>query len=349
MAEALVSTKKPLHNITAIRRAAERARDLVNQLLAYGRRREARRRPVNVGVLMTEAESFLRPSLPRTIELLNHVPAQAAIVSGEPAQLQQVVINLCNNAAQAMLGRGRVEISAEIQDVGRQILSHGELAAGRYVVIAVSDNGRGMDEVILGKIFEPFFTTRATGNGLGLATVREIVQEHGGAVNVRTQLGVGSCFEAWLPCAVAPEPVSVDQGPAFPLGHGETVLVLDHDRERLLKNEEILAAIGFEPVGFVHVEDALGACRGARHRFDAVVLAHRGPADRIDAAITLRRAAPELPIVLARATADYVDTDALADAGVMEIVRNPLAAIEIAAALARCLAFETRRTHQTVE
>jgi hypothetical protein len=102
MAETLVGTKKkPLHNITAIRRAAERARDLIDQLLTYGRRREARRRPVNVGLLMAEAETLLPPTLPNTIELLVRSASQTAIISGEPAQLQQVIINLCNNATQA--------------------------------------------------------------------------------------------------------------------------------------------------------------------------------------------------------------------------------------------------------
>jgi len=342
MAETLVGTKKPLHNITAIRRAAERARDLIDQLLTYGRRREARRRPVNVGLLMTEAESLLRPALPDTIELLIRDATKTAIISGEPTQLQQVIINLCNNAAQATSGRGRIEISAEVRDVARQVLSHGELAEGRYIVVTVSDSGRGMDEITLGKIFEPFFTTRATGNGLGLATVREIVQEHGGALNVRTQLGVGSSFEAWLPCAAVPETASPTNGPALPLGKGETVLLLDDDRDRLLKNEEVLAALGYEPVGFSRVDEALAAFRGAQNRFDAAVLGLRGTAKLIEVAVALRRAAAELPIVLALPASDHTDADALAEARITEVVRNPLAAIEIAAALAvaqaKCIA-----------
>ena len=350
MAETLIETKKkPLHNITAIRRAAERARDLIDQLLTYGRRREARRRPVNVGLLMTEAETLLRPALPDTIELSVRDAAETAIISGEPTQLQQVVINLCNNAAQATSGHGRVEISAEVRDVARQALSHGELAEGRYVVITVSDSGRGMDETTLGKIFEPFFTTRATGNGLGLATVREIVQEHSGALNVRTQLGAGSSFEAWLPCAAAPETAGPTNAPALPLGNGETVLMLDDDRDSLLKNEEVLAALGYEPVGFSRVDEALVAGRSAPHRFDAVVLALRETAKLLEVAIALRQAAVELPIVLSMPTSDHADADALAEARVTEIVRNPLAAIEIAAALARCRASKAHHEHQTID
>ncbi|MBV8511597.1 MAG: two-component system VirA-like sensor kinase [Xanthobacteraceae bacterium] len=349
MAEALVGSKKPLNNITAIRRAAERARDLVDQLLTYGRRREARRQPVNIGLLMTEAETLLRPALPDTIELVINDAAKTAIISGEPAQLQQVIINLCNNAAQATSGHGRIEVSAELREVARQALSHGEFAEGRYVVITVSDNGRGMDEITLGKIFEPFFTTRAAGNGLGLATVREIVREHGGALNVRTQPGAGSAFEAWLPCTVAPEAAKPTAAPALPLGNGQTILLLDDDRERLLKNEEILAALGYEPVGFSRPEEALAACREAQHRFDVAVLTVRGAAKLVAVANALRRVTAELPIVLAVPTSDHTNADALAEARITEVVRNPLAAIELAAALARCRDAVSHRLHQTIE
>jgi hypothetical protein len=287
--------------------------------------------------------------LPDTIELLIRDAAKTAIISGEPTQLQQVIINLCNNAAQATSGCGRIEIGAEVRDVARQVLSHGELAEGRYIVVTVSDSGRGMDEITLSKIFEPFFTTRATGNGLGLATVREIVQEHGGALNVRTQLGVGSSFEAWLPCATAPETTGPTNAPALPLGNGETVLLLDDDRDRLLKNEEVLAALGYEPVGFSRVDEALSAFRGAQSRFDAAVLTVRGITKLIDVATTLRQAAAELPIVLAVPISDHADADAFAAARITEIVCNPLAAIEIAAALARCRAGEPRRARQTID
>jgi signal transduction histidine kinase len=348
MAEALVGTRKPLHNITAIRRAAERARDLIDQLLTYGHRREARRRPVNVGLLLAEAETLLRPALPNTIELLIRNEVTAAVISGEPAQLQQIIINLCNNAAQAISGRGRVEISAELRDTVRQALSHGEVAEGRYVLITVSDNGRGIDEVTLDKIFEPFFTTRAAGNGLGLATVREIVREHGGGLNVRTQPGIGSAFEAWLPCTMAPEPGNPTDVPTLPLGTGQTILLLEDDRERLLKNEEILAALGYEPVGFSRPEEALAACQGPQHRFDIAVLTIRETAELIAVANALRRAAAELPIVLAMPTSDHADPDAFAAARITEIVSSPLAAIEIAAALARCRARQPRHQHQTI-
>jgi hypothetical protein len=106
-------------------------------------------------------------------------------------------------------------------------------------------------------LFEPFFTTRLAGTGLGLATVYEIVRE--GAMNVRSSPGRGSCFEAWLPAAAIDSTEAVEQS-TLPLGHGEIVLIVESERERLLRDEEMLAALGYEPVGFEHPADAIVAC-----------------------------------------------------------------------------------------
>jgi hypothetical protein len=100
-------------------------------------------------------------------------------------QLQQIILNLCANAAQAIDGSGSIYVTASQKEVvGPTPLSHGELEPGRYVRLVVSDSGRGFDEVVALRLFEPFFTTRSTGTGLGLATVREIVRDHDGALNV---------------------------------------------------------------------------------------------------------------------------------------------------------------------
>jgi CheY-like chemotaxis protein len=208
---------------------------------------------------------------------------------------------------------------------------------GRYVRLAVSDFGGGMDEATLSRIFEPFFTTRVTGSGLGLATVREIVREHGGAMNVQSAPQGGSRFEAWLPCASATTSTSAEALPMLPFGHGETVLVVDEAREQLLKDEEILAAIGYEPVGFARADDALTACRETPERFDVLVVGNLDrAASMLDFAARLHAAAPGIPILLARASVLDTEADSLVAAGVSDVVRWPIVATEMAAALAAC-------------
>src|SRR3979409_1354350 len=148
-------------------------------MLAFGLYRDARRRPLSARAVITEAASLLNVSLPPGIDLVIHELPVTAVVSGELAQLQQVILNLCNNAAQAMENSGRIEVETEVHEVaGGHLLTHGELQAGRYVRIAVRDTGRGMDKLTLARLFEPFFTTRPTGNGLGVAQRQEIQQAH---------------------------------------------------------------------------------------------------------------------------------------------------------------------------
>ncbi|GJD53689.1 Wide host range VirA protein [Methylobacterium crusticola] len=323
-----------------IRRAGERARDLIDQILTFGRRRDARRHPVRVQALLAEAISLLRASLPATVDLVLHDAPGEILVSGEPAQLQQVVLNLCSNAAQAMDGVGRVEIDTGLRRAGPGLApAPAGLPPGCYVRIAVRDAGHGMDEATRDRIFEPFFTTRPAGNGLGLATVREIVREHGGTIEVASRPGAGSRFDVWLPCAAGSGEASGTGEPALPLGRGQTLLVINPHRQPLLRDEEVLAALGYEPVGFAGMEPALAACRAAPERFAAIVVRHSGPpAPLVAFAAGVHRAAPRLPVVLAATSANAVDMGVMAAAGIQEVVQWPLIATEVATALARALA-----------
>jgi signal transduction histidine kinase len=340
MEEHVAQDARLLRSIGAIRRAAERARDLVDQILAFGRRRDTHRKRLSPHVLVAEATSLLNVSLPPEIELAIHEPPATALVSGEPAQLQQVILNLCNNAAQAMEHGGRIEVAIEMREVREaRSLTHDEIPPGQYVCIAVADSGRGMDEATLNRIFEPFFTTRSSGNGLGLATVHEIVREHGGAMNVRSTPGKGSRFEVWLPCETTVAMVPEAETPLLQVGHGKTVLLITSDRRRLLRDEEMLAALGYEPVGFGAAADALAACRARPARFDAAILGHLGPtASSLELAAALHAVAPHLPILLAARSTESIAADTLVGAGIADVVRWPMIAAEIATALGHCSA-----------
>jgi signal transduction histidine kinase len=329
---------KAAKHIDEIRRAAERGRDLIDHILTFGRRRDARGQTAKVRTLFEEAASMLRASLPVSVELvIANVPTDL-YVCGEPAQLQQVILNLCTNAAQAMERGGRIRVSAERKDVSGPLrLSHGELPPGRFVCLSVSDTGSGFDKNVARRLFEPFFTTRLAGTGLGLATVREIVRDHDGAMNVQSEPGHGSRFEAWLPAAAADE-AAVAGSTVLPLGRGETVLVVESERERLLRDEETLAALGYEPVGFEHAVDAIAACRSTPGRFDAAVVGHTVSAPgALDLARELRECMSQRPILLATTSAMDVNIEALSEAGIAEVLHRPLVNTELAAALARCL------------
>ncbi len=340
MADTLVrSGAQPAANLAEIRRAGERARELVDQILTFGRRGEGRRERVRISALVAETNRLLAASLPSHVGINLGETSEPAVVSGEPAQLQQVILNVCNNAAQAMDRPGVIEIRIEVREV-TEVLRVGriDIGPGRFAIISISDPGRGMDEATLERIFEPFFTTRPDGNGLGLATVREIVEEHDGTVAVQSTPGVGTRFDIWLPSVPSNEPISVQHlSGVAGRGAGETVLVLETERERLLRHEEILAALGYEPVGFTEVAEAAQAY-AVQARFDAALVSHqRGVASALDFATALHDIAPDLPIILATPSARDLDAPRLAASGISEVVHHPLTSAELAGALSRCL------------
>lgn len=327
-------------HVEEIRRAAARGRDLVDNILTFGRRTDTRIRAVRVRSLLQEATALLRASLPSDVALvLEDVPPDIT-VSGEPSQLQQIILNLCSNAAQAMEGRGSIRMVAGQEELSApRRMSDGEVPPGRYARIAVSDDGRGFNDHVARRLFEPFFTTRLAGTGLGLATVREIVSDHEGAIHVQSSPGRGSCFEIWLPATTtAGSLAGVERPSALPFGGGETVLIVENERERLTRDEEELAALGYEPIGFEHPVDALAACRSQPNRFD-IILVTPGSQARggLDLARAFHEIVPSTPVLLAAASSGDVDVNAMAEAGIFEVLRWPLVSSELAAALARGL------------
>jgi signal transduction histidine kinase len=335
---------KAARRIAEIERAAERGRDLVDSILTFGRRPNARSSLVSITEMLSEAASLLRASLPSSVELVVADAPGGLAVFGERAQLQQIIINLCRNAAQAMGDSGRIDVSADRQHLTTpHVFTSGELEPGSYARIAVSDAGPGFGAEVAKRLFEPFFTTRPAGTGLGLATVRKIVRDHDGAIDVASAPGKGSRFEIWLPAAKT-DASTIARGELSappPLGKGETVLVVHDDRDSLLGDEEILAALGYEPVGFDRPADAVSAIRGDPGRFDAVLICAASVGDALHLAHTLHAVSPMQPILLARSALD-IGVDALARAGVTDLVRRPLVGAELASVLARCLASSKR-------
>jgi DNA-binding NtrC family response regulator len=151
-------------------------------------------------------------------------------------------------------------------------------------------------------------------------------------------VGAGSRFEVWLPRIAAVPSTSGEDIATLSFGHGETVLLIEGDPERLLKDEEIFAAIGYEPVGVTRAADALARCQESADRFDVVVVGHLAPvAASLDLAVALHESAPGLPILLAIASANDFGTNALVAAGISDVVAWPITATEIATALYGCL------------
>ncbi len=213
-----------------------RGADMVRQVLTFARGRDWEREPLELGRLLREMENILRQTMPKSITVHALVPSDLWPVLGNATQLHQALLNLCVNARDAMPKGGKLILAADNVE-----LSAGEAKGipdarpGAYVMVLVSDTGTGIPPEVLPRIFDAFFTTKAPGKGtgLGLSTIVRIVRNHSGFISVKSEVGVGTTFELYLPRAESLPP-SQETAPTEPsalrAGHGELILFVDDDR-----------------------------------------------------------------------------------------------------------------------
>jgi signal transduction histidine kinase len=339
----LLKESRARRYVQQIMKAGRRAQDVTEQILAFGRRRERQHHALRAQPVVAEAVDLLRASFPATLSVETHLAGEDAAMMGDPTELQQVVMNLGTNAAQAMNNRGVLEVALNTTElVEARMLSHGNLPAGRHLRVAVRDTGSGMDQATLERIFEPFFTTKPAGQGtgLGLSTVHGIVAAHRGAVDVKSQLGEGTTFEIYFPqikSAATGADEDEGEGTEVPIqyGNGETILVVDDDTPLMQLAEEMLAALGYEPVGFDRSPAALSAFRTDPERFDLVLTDEVMPdMTGIEFSGQLHEIRSDLPIVLMTGYGRPLRSRQLTAAGISEVIKKPL----LPAAIAQCLA-----------
>jgi signal transduction histidine kinase/ActR/RegA family two-component response regulator len=321
--------------------AAERAKVLVERILGFSRSGLGDSVLVNVQAVVKETVELLEASLPVGIRIESTLTAGTAAVLGDPTYLHQVTMNLCTNAVQAMHDGGVIEVVLQRANLSEvKTLARGSLAPGDYVRLTVADSGAGIPPAILERVFDPFFTTKQVGDGtgLGLSVVHGIVSDLGGAIDVDTSVGSGTRFDIWLPVAGEAETPSLEPPENLPHGRGETLMIVDDERPLVELAEEVLAGLGYEPVGFVSSRVALDAFRAAPDRFDAVVTDESMP-DLIGTELVrqIRSLRPSLPTILMSGHGDPRLASRASEIGVDEVLRKPLHGRDIAEALARLL------------
>jgi PAS domain S-box-containing protein len=324
-----------------IMHATERAKLLVERILVFSRSGLGDRVPVNVEAVVTEALELLQASLPTGITLHSRIEAGSAAVIGDATYLHQVAMNLCTNAIQAMELGGVLSVVLERAEVTDPvILARGSLARGPYVRLIVSDTGTGISPAVLERMFDPFFTTKdvGEGTGLGLSLVDGIVTDLGGAIDVITIVGVGTRFEIWLPVGGETAIPAVEAPRTLPQGNGETVMIVDDERPLVALAEEIIADLGYEPVGFDSSSAALEAFRAAPDRFDLLLTDESMP-DLLgtELAQAIRRLRPSIPIILMTGYGGIQLANRAVDIGLSEVLRKPLHRRDLADSLARVL------------
>jgi PAS domain S-box-containing protein len=291
-------------DLREVRKAAERAAVLTRQLLAFSRRQVLQREVLDLNAVVTDIETMLRHLVGRKIELVVVPNPAIGRVRADPSQIQQVLVNLTINAKDAMPDGGRLLIElAEVDLDEAYALRHLDVAAGRYIRLAVTDTGHGMSPEVQARLFEPFFTTkeRGKGTGLGLSTCYGIVKQSGGSIEVYSEPGEGTSFKIYLPrveapAAVAPAPAAEVTRPLA--RGGETILVVeDQDGVRELTHR-MLSGAGYRTLLAASGEEALRLFetdpRGVHLLLSDVMLPGiSGP----ELAEVLRRSRPDLKII----------------------------------------------------
>ena len=316
--------------------AADRAKHVVHQILAFSHASEQRHQPVAVVSLVKEVLKLLRATLPSTIEIIETLDPGTSQVVADPSQLHQVVMNLCTNAYQAMRDRGgRLEVG--LSDV--QLTAPGEEVEQGYVQLSVVDTGCGMTSQVSQRVFEPYFTTRPVGegSGMGLAVVHGIVTGLGGRVVVESTPGEGTSFQVCLPVWVR-LPAAAPAEARLPRGTGERILFVDDEAALAHLGEELLGTLGYRATATTSSVEALELFRADPDAFDCVITDQTLPrmtgAELVTQLLQLR---PNLPVILCTGHSELIDEQMARELGAREFLLKPLELKRLAGAVASAL------------
>ena len=263
-------------NLKAILDAGDRAAQLVRQMLLFSRKIEADRRPVDINHEIELARKLLERAIPKMVRIEMNPGENLWSVMADPIQLEQVLLNLGSNAADAMPDGGRLVIDTRnitIDEHRPQELFG--LVPGRYVLVTVSDTGCGMSDEELERIFEPFYTTKEVGKGtgLGLASVYGIVKSHGGFIHCYSEVGQGTVFKIYFPAlSESADQPDKDKASKIPIGGTETILLVDDEAAVRNFAGTLLAKFGYRVLYASSGEEALDRYDGRRNQIDLVIL-----------------------------------------------------------------------------
>ncbi len=334
LAELSVETpEKVKKHLGQILVSAERAAELVQQIMTYGRQAENKRRPVTLYVVVKESVKMLRSTIPSTIEIRQNVSSKSEIMA-DPVQIHQVIMNLCANAFQAMKTGGGVLTIGLYNQAAPSEDSDSDLAIppGEYLVLEISDTGVGMDQDTRQKMFDPYFTTRGLGEGtgLGLSTVIGIVEDHAGYVKVDSSPGQGTRFHVFFPLLESQAPEADDFWTGEQLSGMERVMFIDDEAPILNSNKDLLEKFGYQVTPFFNAKDALEAFKQNPTGFDIIITDMTMP--RMTGAALAKEVLDiraDIPIILCSGYTDEIDKEGALFMGIKKYLTKPVKAVDI--------------------
>ena len=331
----------PERYLPLVLHAAERGKELVKQVLAFSRKRSREPKPIRLAPVVREALSFLRASLPATIEMKDRIWAEDGVTLADATEIHQVLMNLGGNAAHAMRESGGVlTVELDAVDLDDEAASRlPGLKPGPHLRLTVADTGSGIPADILPRIFDPFFTTKgqAEGTGMGLAVVHGIITSTGGAISVESEAGKGSVFRAYFPRVQGAAAIEEDAAGPVPGGH-ERVLVVDDENGQAEGLHDMLERLGYKVTFETDSLKALDLVRTHPGDFDIIVtdqtMPHVVGTKLAEEAMRIRR---DLPVILCTGYSDCMNESKAFALGIRELVMKPFTIREMATAIRRAL------------
>ena len=328
----------PIQNsIKQIHMAGDRAKELVKQILTFARKRDEERLQLKASTIVKEVIKFLRSTIPTTVDIQYHLRAKNDLILADPTQMNQIMINLCTNAAHAMEEKGgTIDIVLENEYLEPHLsVQWPDNKHSHYLKITVRDTGYGIESKILDRIFDPYFTTKeiGKGTGMGLALVHSIVKNHGGKITVQSEKGKGAAFLVWLPLIQeeVDENETLPEKVQYPLGKKEKILFVDDEMLNVDLFQAMFEKLGYTITSSTGSVEALETFRKSPHSFDLVVTDMTMPnMTGKDLAKKILSIRPDIPIILCTGFSERINEYSARAMGFKAFVMKPMALHDIA-------------------
>ncbi len=328
-------------NLEEIRTASLRARDVVKQILAFSRQSAQELKPVRIGPIIIESLQLVRSSIPTTIQIHQDISAESDTVRANPTQINQILINLCTNAAHAMRDKGGIlEVNLENVTINKNAsTNYHDIPLGEYVRLTVKDTGRGIDPENLKRIFDPYFTTKKVGegSGMGLAVVHGIVKSHFGNIAVSSTEGKGTTFHVLLPCTEDKHDKETHVSAEIPRGN-DRILLVDDEKAMVDAIKPMLERLGYQVSARTSSIEALEAFRANSDKYDLVITDYTMPnMTGIELTKKLLRLRPDIPIMLCTGFSEQINEEKAKEKGIRAFLMKPIVMHEMANSIRKVL------------
>jgi len=295
-------------------------------MLLFSRKSEKKQELITLSPIIKETFKLLRSSVPTTIQMELQLKTESDTVYADPSQIQQVIMNLCTNAAYAMRGTtGSIDISLDNIRFGPMDLPEPDMQPGDYLILSVKDTGAGMDEEVRTRVFEPFFTTKPVeeGTGLGLSVVYGIVKSHRGSIKVYSEPGRGSVFRVYLPKS---EPGILKKAETLkPVPRGSERILFVDDEELIVHSvRNMLQRLGYKITALNDSREALKLFSADPSQFDLVMTDQTMPfMTGEDLGKELMRIRSDIPVILCTGYADFISSEKATAMGFQGFIMKP--------------------------